>query len=243
MYKFVLAALLVCLSLPTSAAPNLYISTVYDYLDGAQSSYRKRLSNVGDSSAFVRINLYEIVYGEGEPREIPLHDAGADGQRRSLIATPSRLIIPAKGVQATRLMFLGERDRERYYRVRFVPVMPEKDDGFAVPEAEREAYKAALNAGINVLTGYGTILIVRPGNTRFDTRIEQTAQRYRLTNAGNSTVVLEDFKDCSAGNAPVCEPGRLHHVMPGKTFSFEKKPGRVVQFKRIEGAATHPSQV
>lgn len=243
MHKFIIALWLGALSLGATAAPAIYIGTAYDYLDGAQTSYRKRVSNTGDSTAFVRVNLYEIIYGAGEPQEIPLTDDSADGARRGLIATPSRLIIPPNGQQATRLLVLGERDRERYFRVRFVPVVPEQDDEFALPAEQRAAYKATLNTGINVLTGYGAIFIVRPTHTRYDTRIEQTATRYSLTNAGNSTVVLEDFKECSADTEPVCEPSRLQHIMPGKRYSFDKKPGRVVHFKRIEGAATHPTQV
>lgn len=242
MYRFALA-LLAILTPTVNAAPTLYISTVFDYLDGAQTSYRKRVNNTGDSTAFVRVELYEILYDEGEPREIPLVEDGANDRRRSLIATPSRLIIPPEGNQAARLLMLGAREHERYYRVRFVPVVPDKDDTFGLPDAEREAYKASFKAGVNVLTGFGGVLIVRPTQTRFDTRIEQTATHYSLTNAGNSTVVLEDIKDCASGDQPQCEPSRLHHVMPGKTYSLEKKPGRVVHFKRIEGDARYPTQV
>lgn len=243
MHKLILAASFAALSLTANAAPNLYIATVYDYLDGARSSYRKRVTNTGDSTAFVRVSLYEIIYGEGEPQEIPLHDASPDNHNDRLIATPSRLIIPANGMQATRLLLVGERDRERYYRVRFVPVIPEKDDQFALPDDQREAYQASLQAGVSVLTGYGAILIVRPTRTHFDTRIEQTAAHYRLTNAGNSTVVLDELKECSAADQSVCEPSRVHHVMPGKTYRFDKKPGRTLHFNRIEGDARYPTQV
>lgn len=243
MYKFLCTALLAALGSAANATPAIYIANVYDYLDGTQTSYRKRVTNTGDSTAFVRVNLFEIIYGEGEPQEVPVHDASAEGPRQGLIATPSRLMIPPNATQATRLLFLGERERERYYRVRFIPVAPDKDDAFGLSDAEREAYKASLQAGVNVLTGYGAIFIVRPTATRFDTRIEQTATRYSLTNAGNSTVVLEDLKDCSAGDDPVCEPSRLHHVMPGSTYSVDKRPGRVTHFKRIEGDARYPTQV
>ena len=42
------------------------------------------------------------------------------------MASPARLIVPAKGMQGTRLLHMGGRDTERYFRVRFVPVVPEK---------------------------------------------------------------------------------------------------------------------
>jgi hypothetical protein len=243
MNKFALGILLCAMSLAAHAAPSIYIGAVYDYLDGGQPGYRKRVTNVGQSTAFVRVNLYEIIYGEGEPQEIPLRDSNDDGQPHSLIATPSRLIIPPKGTGATRLLFLGKRDTERYFRVRFVPVVPEKGDEFALPDEQRQAYKASFNAGINVLTGYGAVFIVRPTRTHFDTRIEQTTDGYSLTNQGNSTIVLAAFRACSTGDDPVCEPDQIHHVMPGKTYRVEKKPGQVVHFKRIEGDATYPTQI
>lgn len=242
MHKFACITALGLLSAAAHAAPELYIGTVYDYLEGAQSSYRKRLTNSGDSTAFVRVSLAEIIYGEGEPKEIPLHH-GSNGPRHGLIATPSRLIIPANGTQATRLLYLGERDRERYYRVRFVPVVPDKDDTFDLPQAERDAYKASFKAGVNVLTGYGAVFIVRPSKPRFDTRIEDTASHYRITNAGNSTVVLDAYKSCTTAEEPVCEPSRIHHVMPGKTHQIDKTPGRTLHFNRVEGASRHPTQI
>ena len=64
------------------------------------------------------------------------------------MASPARLIVPANGMQGTRLLYMGERDRERYFRVRFVPVVPEKEDEFAVSSEEREDYKKTLSAGV-----------------------------------------------------------------------------------------------
>ncbi|BFL81869.1 hypothetical protein LFREDSHE_03190 [Shewanella baltica] len=58
--------------------------------------------NMGDSTAFIKISINEIKYDEnGQPYEVPEQEA----ENRTLIASPSRLIIPAKGVQATRLLF------------------------------------------------------------------------------------------------------------------------------------------
>ena len=71
---------------------------------------------------------------------------------RRLMASPARLIVPANGMQGTRLLMMGERDRERYFRVRFIPVVPEKEDEFAVSAEEREQYKTTLSAGVNVMT-------------------------------------------------------------------------------------------
>src|SRR6201999_3291434 len=100
----------------------------------------KRVFNGGDSTAFVKVTVLEIVYQpDGTIRELPLKSSRDGASRDGLMASPARLIVPANGMQGTRLLFMGKRDRERYFRVRFVPVVPEKEDEFAVSSDEREA--------------------------------------------------------------------------------------------------------
>lgn len=237
MYRLAIATLIGALTLTAHAAPIINVGPIFDYLDGTHSTYLKRIYNSGDSTAFVRVNISEVLYAaDGTRREIPIDTQGTVHERTGLIASPARLIIPARGMQTTRLLYRGERDRERYYRVRYVPVVPEKEDQFAVSEEERAAYKASLSAGVNVMASYGAIFFVRPTSTRFDTRIEQTATRYSVHNAGNSTLMLDHFRDCSASDERNCETTRLHHVMPGKTFAFDKVPGRVYRFNVTEGS-------
>lgn len=145
------------------------------------------------------------------------------------------LIIPAKGMQSTRLLYLGSRDEERYYRVRFVPVLPEKEDQFAVSDTESERYKASMSAGVNIMMGYGAIFFVRPVNSRFDTRLQDGVAEYRVDNNGNATIELDDFRDCSMGKASDCQSTRKHLIRPGKSFSFIKEPARQYAFELIEG--------
>jgi len=220
-----------------SAAPNINIGTVYDYLDGDKSTYLKRVFNGGDSTAFVKVNILEILYdAEGNPREVPLNNQVDAGARDGLMASPARLIVPANGMQGTRLLFMGERDRERYFRVRFVPVMPEQEDEFAVSSEEREDYKKSLSAGVTVLAGYGAVFFVRPKDTRFDSMIENDASHYRIHNNGNSVVVVDEFKDCSIKNEQECQPTTKHHILAGRTFQFEKQAGREYRFTMFEGS-------
>ena len=111
-------------------------------MDGDKSTYLKRVFNGGDSTAFVKVNILEILYdADGKSREVPLKSSADGAARDGLMASPARLIVPANGMQGTRLLYMGERDRERYFRVRFVPVVPEKEDEFAVSGEEREEYR------------------------------------------------------------------------------------------------------
>ncbi len=224
-------------SLAVQAGPQINVGTVYDYLDGDKSTYLKRVFNSGDSTAFVKVNILEIIYdADGTHREIPVATQADGSGRDGLMASPARLIVPANGMQGTRLLHMGARDTERYFRVRFVPVVPEKEDDFAVSSEERETYKENLSAGVNVMTGFGTVFFVRPKNSRFDSVIDDSAGVYRLRNNGNTVVVIDEFRNCSLKNETECEPTTKHHVLAGKSFEFEKKPGREYRFNLIEGA-------
>lgn len=218
------------------AGPNINIGVVYDYLAGDKSTYLKRVYNSGDSTAFVKINVLEIIYNaDGTSTEVPVKVQADATARDGLMASPARLIVPAQGMQGTRLLFMGERDKERYFRVRFVPVVPEKEDEFAVSGEEREEYKKTLTAGVNVMAGFGTIFFVRPHNARFDSVIDDAAGTYTVRNNGNTVVVIDEFKNCSKTNETECEPTTKHHVMAGRRFEFEKKAGREYRFILVEG--------
>ncbi|ROM57792.1 pilus assembly protein [Pseudomonas poae] len=225
-------------SLGAHAGPQINVGVVYDYLDAEKSTYMKRVFNGGTSTAFVKVNILEMLYDkDGSYREVPLQDQVGSSARDGLMASPARLIVPANGTQGTRLLFMGNRDKERYFRVRFVPVVPQSEDEFALTDEERADYKDSLAAGVRVLAGYGTVFFVRPKNTRFDTQVDNTANRYALRNNGNSVVVVDEFKDCLVDNPRDCRPTVKHHIMAGRSFSFDKQPGREYRFSLIEGAA------
>lgn len=226
------------------AGPQINVGVVYDYLDAGKSTYMKRVFNGGTSTAFVKVNILEMIYDkDGNYTEVPLQDQAGAIARDGLMASPARLIVAANGTQGTRLLFMGNRDKERYFRVRFVPVVPQSEDEFAVSEEEREEYKQSLAAGVRVLAGYGTVFFVRPSKTRFDTTLDNQAQRYALRNQGNSVVVVDEFKDCAVGNPQDCRPTVRHHVMAGRSFGFDKQAGREYRFKLIEGDAKKTIEV
>ena len=226
------------------AAPQINVGVVYDYLDADKSTYLKRIFNGGDSTAFIKINILEMLFDEqGTAREIPLQSQAGATARDGLMASPARLIVPANGTQGTRLLYMGARDQERYFRVRFVPVVPEAADEFALTDEEQADYKKDFAAGVTVLAGYGTVFFVRPKDTRFDTKVVETADQYTLRNAGNSVVVLDEFRDCSAAKKTDCEATTKHHILPGRQWQLEKKPGREYRFQMIEGRDKTPMTV
>lgn len=220
------------------AGPQINVGVVYDYLDADKSTYLKRVFNGGDSTAFIKINILEMLFDEqGNAREIPLQTQAGATARDGLMASPARLIVPANGTQGTRLLYMGARDHERYFRVRFVPVVPEAADEFALTDEEQADYKKDFAAGVTVLAGYGTVFFVRPKNTRFDSVVDDGNGQYQIRNNGNSVVVIDEFKDCVVGNEQDCQPTTKHHILAGRTFRFDKQAGRNYRFTVVEGAA------
>ncbi|CAG8867453.1 putative fimbrial chaperone EcpB [Pseudomonas fluorescens] len=235
MNRSVYCTLLALLALPLSlqAAPELNIGGLYDYIEGGRSTLLKRVRNGGDTTAFVKVSVAELVYDtQGVASEVSLE--GVAMQERGLVVSPARLIVPARGLQSVRLLYRGQRERERYFRVRFIPVLPEVNDGFAVDEAEAQAYRDSLKAGVNLLAGYGSLLFVRPADTHYQTRIEAQKGTLTVVNEGNSTVALDHFRQCQAAGE-ACGPATKHHLLPGRTRQFEGQAGHVFQFELQQG--------
>ncbi|MFB4391077.1 MULTISPECIES: molecular chaperone [unclassified Pseudomonas] len=230
--RWMLAALLL---LPCSAlaAPEINVGALYDYLESGKSTLVKRVRNGGDTTAFVKVSVVELVYDQnGTPREIAQDSLPM--AERGVVASPARLIVPANGMQAVRLLYRGGRDAERYFRVRFVPVLPEAQDGFNLSEAEAEQYREGLKAGVNLLAGYGTLLFVRPDQVLYDTPIDEQPSRLAVGNKGNATVILDRFRHCSR-DGQRCETTTKHHLLPGRTREFPRQEGWTYEFELIEG--------
>jgi hypothetical protein len=234
-----LAAALVLSATTHAAAPSIHVGAMYEYAAPGQGALLKRVRNTGDATAFVRVEITEVRYGDdGKPFEVAVDTAGAGEGGDALVASPSRLIVPAQGQQATRLLFQGDRSVERYYRVRFVPVLPKREDEFALSDAEAKDYREGLSAGVNVLTGYGVFVIVHPDAPVYDTRTETDAVQRVVRNAGNTTVVLDDVRQCAGdGKAGQCSPPRRIHLLPQRAESFARGSGHLHRFEIVEGDA------
>jgi P pilus assembly chaperone PapD len=247
--KFLLSLLTIgAMSMTAHAAsPSINVGSLYEYIDGDKSNILKRVRNSGDATAFVRVNVTEMVYdAEGKSTEVPVtteHLAQRSADGYSLVASPARLIVPAKGQHATRLLYQGSRDQERYYRVRFVPVVPEKgDQDFALNDAEAVKYQGELSAGIQVLTGYGIVVIVRPKDVRYDTTVQEEPGAFTLHNRGNTTVSVDNFTDCEAAGKNCTAPRKMH-VRPGSSQRVDKVSGHHYSFDIVEGAKPRKMQI
>ncbi|MFQ1791985.1 hypothetical protein ACK348_14970 [Aeromonas veronii] len=221
----VFTVLLLIFSSNVLASPDISVGTLYDYMSAEKTTLLKRVRNLGDETAFVKITLAEIIYGaDGVPKEQELPEEGV----RQLVTSPSRLIIPAGGIQATRFIYMGVRERERYFRVRFVPVKPQGDEITELPPQQQ------ISAGVSIMTGFGTILFVAPKETRYDTRIDHENGALYVENRGNATVILDYLELCDQKERSCSQPEKMH-LLPGVKKRVSQEATRLVRFELIEG--------
>ncbi len=244
--KRLLWLLLLSFGLPligNAAAPNIQVGAMYEYLESDQASLLKRVHNRGTATAFVRVMISEVVYDQdlrAHEQPVDASSEGGDG----LIASPARLIIPAQGQQAARLVFLGDRSQERYYRVRFVPVLPKAADEFALTAEEARDYDSQVSAGVNVLAGYGVFVIVHPGSAHYEVRTGHGPDHVVLHNVGNSTAVLDDLRTCvGSGRAETCSPAQRIHLLPHRQHRLDHDQGQRHRLQLVEGERRRPLQL
>ncbi|EMG7889738.1 hypothetical protein V5L74_003518 [Enterobacter hormaechei] len=199
----------------------------------------KKVYNSGDSTAFVRVDVLEIRLGGqgGEQELVPQKIDGDALNKNRLIATPQRMIIPPSEFQSVRLLWPGTRETERYYRVRFTPVMPDKKNDFGLTENEIAEYKSSIKAGVNILTGYGSILYVMPDKPVFNTEVNDDAASVKIMNTGNATIVIDDIRHCSEKKSQCSSPTRAF-VIPGRNFVIKKESGKKTLFRLHEAENT-----
>lgn len=230
-------ALLACLPAAALGGPKISIGSLQDYLQADKGVLVKRVYNGGDATAFVKVRAWELERkADGTVKETPL-DIEAGGGRRELVVSPTRLIIPASGMQTVRLLFDGERTKERYFRLRFNPVLPTAGDGFELTEQEAQDYEVSISGGVQMLAGFGSLLYVRPRDVTHQLAIEEDENRFVIRNVGNATAVLERFRRCDASGLD-CDPAVVRHLPPGSAQTFPKTPNSIHAFEHRRGALT-----
>src|SRR5438046_2668621 len=72
MKQFVAIAVFAPFALAAHSAPSINIGAMYEYMDPGKSTLLKRVRNGGDSTAFVKVSITEIVYANDKFSEQPV---------------------------------------------------------------------------------------------------------------------------------------------------------------------------
>lgn len=223
-------------SINVHSAPLIAIGSMYEIINSEQRSLTKRVYNNGDTSAFVKVEVMKIDPNSSGP-ENPVKALQEEQLVKDrLLVTPMRMIIPPNNFQNSRILWSGVREKEQYYRVRYTPVLPGKGDTFGLDEKAISDYRAeTIKAGVNVLAGYGTVVIVHPDKPEFKTDIGMNANSVNISNKGNATVVLEDIRNCKSTTSQ-CDASARAVILPGRSHILKKYTGGTVTFALQEGS-------
>lgn len=225
----ILAVTFVTVGGMASAEAAIAVGQMYHQIDGARVTETKRIYNSGADTAFVRVDVLEL---DSDSNELP---ASGEDISRLLLVSPSRMIIPAGGTQTVRLIALGARERERYFRVRYVPVAPNRQGEF--PDTDLDPNGENPSGALSVLIGYGTLVTVAPKTPRFLTRIERTPGKEVLRNEGNTTVIADHHRVCPIVGKH-CSESTRDRIKPGKSLALSTNHDTYRRFDLVEGSHT-----
>ncbi len=134
-----------------------------------------------------------------------------------LIASPSKLMIPANSQKLVRIVNLDPgSDQERIYRINVTPVL--------APLQENEG------SVVRVVVAYQLLVIVDPAMPVEDVEVKRQGYRLTVTNQGNTNVLFSDGKQCDAKDEN-CVEIPAHRVYPGNTWKVDLERDAPVVFK------------
>jgi P pilus assembly chaperone PapD len=160
------------------------------------------VQNVGDETRYVVV----------EPEAVA--DPGTDGERRwraadpeelGLLVTPTRLVLEPGARRVVRFVRLGGApEHDRIWRVAIRPVVG--------------ATASETNA-LDVLVGYGVLVMARPDDAASEIVAERRGRRLVLENRGNSNALLFGGAQCNATGA-ACRELPVKRLYPGNRWEL-----------------------
>lgn len=223
--------------LASTAYAGITLDSMQAYLAPNRSTGELTVYNMSPTTAYVRVDVIEMTLGGDELSAVP-------GElEKALLASPNRLIVPAGGRQVVRLITLGERNHERYFRVRFVPVAPKKADGFAISDEDESDASKAMHAQLSIQVGYGARVVVAPRSPTFATRIVPADGGHVIHNEGDSTIYLAKHRSCLRRASRECKELPAERIDPHGSLRLADEPESYRSFDLKEGATTNPRTI
>jgi len=156
--------------------------------------------NGSDATAYVVVEPVEVM-AAGTPDQ--RRRAAADPQALGLLAAPSRLVLEPGARRIVRLARLDEPGtRQRVWRVRIRPLTGET---------------TSETSALQVLVGYGVLVLGRPPEPRAAVRAERRGDALVLVNDGNADALLFGGRHCDAGGER-CVELATRRLYPGNRW-------------------------
>lgn len=188
-FRNILLVLTGLLALNTAVAGIGLSEAIVDFSDPRKQRHDLWVINDGKERAYVAIEPAEIV-NPGLPGEKRVTEP--DPEKRGLLVSPTRMILEPEQRRMIRLVVIGDRQKERIYRVKIHPVTPPPGTGAEPAPATRSGI------AIKVITGYDALVIVRPLEARANIVTRREGDELVFSNTGNTNALLFNGKQCDS---------------------------------------------
>ena len=183
---------------------------------GADTATREdvKVINNGGEVGYVQVDVFEV-RDPGTEQEERIKVTDPDAVK--LIASPSKLMIPANSQKLVRIVNLDPTStQERIYRINITPVLP--------PLEQEES------SVVRIVVAYQLLVIADPVQPQELLDITRSGYRLVVRNTGNTNVLFSDGKQCEV-NGEDCVEIPAHRVYPGNNWEVKLEKDQPATFK------------
>lgn len=212
--QFLLCAGLLLLAVGASHADIFVDRAIVRMATGESPREDIKVINNGAETGYVQVEVLEV-HNPGTPEEERVKVT--DPENMTLIASPSKLMIPPNSQKMVRIVNLEPGTaRENIYRINVTPVLPPLEEN--------------AESVVRVVVAYQILVIVDPSQPVEGLEIKRSGYRLTLTNNGNTNVLFSDAQQCTEDSGH-CVDIPAHRVYPGNTWETDLEMDRPVVFK------------
>ncbi|MGI9275391.1 MAG: hypothetical protein ACR2PT_11180 [Endozoicomonas sp.] len=160
--------------------------------------------NQGENNLYVNVSLEEVI-NPGTDREE--RAMVKDVLKRSLVVSPSQLIVPANSRKNVRILTLEEAtEKDRIFRIGFTPALGKLK---------------AKTSGIKLLLAYQALVILRPEKPVASVDAERKGEFIVFRNKGNTNVLLQNGKQCDPQAPKQCQELQTRRLYAGNEWQLK----------------------
>jgi len=200
--RFLCVALL---STSASALADMYVDrSIVIFEPGGQSRQDVKVTNTGDDTLYVKIDVLRV---ENPGSDIEKRVKITDPNDLKLVATPSKMAIPAGGQKLERIVNLQAKNAtERVYRINVTPIVPPLQD---------------KTSQLRIVVAYQILAIVQPDDPHSRLVAQRDGKKISFSNSGNTNILLSEGKQCSPTDKQECQDLASRRLYAGNSWQLD----------------------
>ena len=218
---------LLCISLmlvSTSTLADMYVDrSIVIFEPGGQPRQDVKVTNTGDDTIYIEVEVLRVDK-PGTPEE--KRQKVTDPRELKLLATPSKLIIPAGGQKLVRIVNLqSSNTTERVYRINVTPIVAPLQDS---------------KSQLRIVVAYQILAIVQPDHPQSTLSATRDGKIISFSNSGNTNILLSEGKQCNPQDQQECKDLPSRRLYAGNSWQLDLPYDSPVNFsvRSFDGVKT-----